>query len=297
MKKIFTVFTALILTLCMLVAFGGQCTFALDEPSADVSAPDTQGSPDVGTQITQDFEDVEVPNVLTKIKPITWYCYTKEDCTLYRSRKGKSKKGKVAADTRLACIGKYPTTVKKFSDPIRVKVKLPGGKKGWINYSDIKDGVKANVNVESDYTRKTLERYVNKKKYKSRTGYLIVISPYTQRLYVFRGSRGRWQLERRCRVTTGRFSNPTKAGRTYLKSHIPVVWRVGQHGESYCFKNASFFTKGDSFHSGTFWPDGSIRQIVAADGQPGTYGCVRMSEASSAEIYKIPLKTAVIILK
>ena len=73
MKSIFTVFTALLLTFCMLIAFGGECTFALDEPSADVSAPDTQGSPDVGTQITQDFEDAEVPNVLTRITPITWY--------------------------------------------------------------------------------------------------------------------------------------------------------------------------------------------------------------------------------
>ena len=125
MKRIFTAFTALILTFCMLLAFGGQCTFALDEPSSDVSTPDSQGSVDVSTEITQDFEDVEVPNVLTRITPITWYCFTKGNCPLYRSCRGRSKKGTVAADTRLACIGKYPSSVKKFHDPKRIKVRLP----------------------------------------------------------------------------------------------------------------------------------------------------------------------------
>jgi lipoprotein-anchoring transpeptidase ErfK/SrfK len=192
--------------------------------------------------------------------------------------------------------------VPKFHTPSKVKVKLSDGTVGWLRYSQLRGGVKAKINLKKDYTRSVKENYVNSMGYTSTTGYLVWISPYTQRAYTFRGSAGNWTLVRSDRVTTGRFSHRTpylndknrtaKRGQIYKRRG--KVNMVTEEGNKYYFRNASYFSPGVSLHTGTWWASGKRRGSVAS--KPNTWGCVRMHDGAARWIYRnVPMHSSVIV--
>lgn len=241
-------------------------------------------------------------NCILQTKALTWRGTTAKKVTLYSSAGGSKKVGTVASGAKVTCIGKYPEDVPKFGQPSWVKVETAGGTVGWLKYSQLKGGVKAVINIKKDYTRSVKEDYVNNMGYTSKTKYLTWLSTYTQRVYTFKGSKGKWELIRTDRVTTGRFSHPTpgideahrSSNRGQIYKREPLVYMVTESGRQYYYRNASYYAPGVAFHTGTWWLDTGARRGTV-ENKPGTFGCIRMYEDGAGYIYTLPLHTSVIV--
>ncbi len=239
---------------------------------------------------------------ILKTQGLVWYGTTKSKVNLVKSAGSKTKVTTLKKGTKVTAIGKSPKKVAKFHQPTWVKVKTSDGKTGWLKYSQLKGGVKATVNIKKDYTRSVKEHYVNTKGYTSKTKYLVWLCTYTQRVYTFKGSKGKWVLVRTDRATTGRFSHPTpgisQANRSSKRGQIykrkGKVMMVTEQGRQYYFKKASYFAPGISFHTGTWWANNGKRRGSVAS-KPGTFGCIRMYDKGAAYIYKLPMHTGVVV--
>ncbi|MBR3330062.1 MAG: L,D-transpeptidase family protein [Mogibacterium sp.] len=254
-----------------------------------------------------------VASAILKTHGLTWTSTTKVATDVYgsisQSSNGKkvtghgAKVGHIAKGVKVTCIGKGPSEIAKFHKPTWVKVQAPDGTVGWLPYKNLKGGVKAVINLKNDYTRSVKENFVNTMGYTSDTNYLCWLCTYTQRVYTFKGSKGKWVLQRTDRVTTGMFSHPTPGidekhrsaskGRIYKKDGR--VNMVTEQGRKYYYKYASYFSPGISFHTGTWWSDtGKRRGSVAS--KPNTYGCIRMYDKAAKWVYDhIPKQSSVVV--
>ena len=239
---------------------------------------------------------------LLKTQGLVWYGTTKSKVNLVKTAGSKTKVATLKKGTKVTAIGKSPKKVAKFHQPTWVKVRTSDGKTGWLKYSQLKGGVKATVNIKKDYTRSVKENYVNTKGYTSKTKYLTWLCIYTQRVYTFKGSKGKWVLIHTDRATTGRFSHPTpgisqanrKSNRGQIYKHKGKVMMVTEQGRQYYFKKASYFAPGISFHTGTWWANNGKRRGTVTS-KPGTFGCIRMYDKGAAYVYKLPMHTSVVV--
>ena len=239
---------------------------------------------------------------ILETKAITWTATAAKNTSLFTAARGSKKAGSLAKGEKATCIGKYPEDVQKFGQPSWVKVQTANGTVGWVKYSALKGGVKAKINIKKDYTRSVKEDYVNRMGYTSSTKYLTWLSVYTQRVYTFKGSKGKWSLVRTDRVTTGRFSHPTPgidevhraSNRGQIHKRESLVYMVTENGRWYYYRNASYFAPGVSFHTGTWWLDTGARRGTV-EKKPGTFGCIRMYEEGAGYIYTLPMHTSVIV--
>lgn len=154
-------------------------------------------------------------------------------------------------------------------------IKLSNGKKYWIrNY---------NLNSNAPYTTKdysayTKEKFVNDKRYSSKTKYLLFISIYTQKVYVFKGKKGNWELQDTYKCCTGKADTRTPQGTFSVKKKAAKGW---------CYKYVTYFQDKNSFHTR---PYGTVTM-----GRPASNGCIRLYDDDAKYIYKkIPMKTTVV---
>lgn len=143
-----------------------------------------------------------------------------------------------------------------------------------------------------DYTDITKENFVNGKGYSSSTGYLIWANLATQKVNVFKGSKGNWQLIKCFRCASGASASPTPQGVTYVTYKQP-----GWFTSSYVCKPVVRFypNSGYAFHSVLYTADGS-RIKDGSMGYPVSHGCLRMMPAGIQWLYdNIPVKTTVVI--
>lgn len=246
--------------------------------------------------------------IITKLSGLVWYSHTKGSTAIYKTSSLTGKVATLPKGTKVIAVGKSPSKVPKFKQPSKVKVTATvKGKKvtGWLKYSQLRGGVKGATNVKSDYTRSMKEAFVNGKtaandhhKYSSKTKYLFWVSPHTQRAYLFTGSTGKWKLKKTFRVTSGRFSHYTKPSQKGISKKRAKVFMVDETGRRYFYKYASYFNSGVSFHSGTWWENGSTRNVLNKHGTTKTYGCLRMYTSDAKWIYKnVPMNTMVVVTK
>ena len=239
---------------------------------------------------------ISISGVITETHSYDWYCKTK--------KKVKAGGVTIPKGTTLPAVGRSPKKIKKFKNPKKVQV-VYNGRKVWVPYKSLKGGVKARVNVKQDYSRSLKEYMVNSKDFSKKTNEgsairgrditsgdntLIWACLYTQRAYTFKKEGGKWVLYHSDRITTGKFSHPTRSSETsgiytVNKKKAGKVWMVQQNGKRYYFTHASYITKGISFHTGTWWASGKKRGSVVKNGKPGTYGCIRMYTDGAKYIY------------
>ena len=260
--------------------------------------------------IESNTETISVSGVLTSTQPYTWYCTTK--------KKVKTGGVTIPKGTTLTAVGRSPKKIKKFKNPKKVQV-VYKGRKVWVPYKSLKGGVKARVNVKQDYSRSLKEYMVNNAAFSKNTkegsairgraitskdNTLLWACLYTQRVYTFKKSGGKWLLVHTDRITTGKFSHPTRSSETsgiytINKKKAGKVWMVQENGKRYYFTHASYITKGVSFHTGTWWASGKKRGTVIKSGKPGTYGCIRMYTDGAKYIFANTTlnKTGVIVTR
>lgn len=243
------------------------------------------------------------------VRTIKWYTTTKTSAKLYTSKTGGKSKGTLKKGTYVRVTDKYPRKLLNWDVPKRIYVKqLKDGKsgkvirKGWVRWKDCKT-VKGDVpyskklDKNNDWTKKVKEKWVNKKKYGSKTRYLIWISQYTQHVTIFKGRKGHWKVYKSFRCCSGKFQQPTPKSKSFtIHKHKMKRTRLTKHGNPYYYTHLSFFTGGDSFHT-ICWYEGTRRVLkgMSNSGQPNTRGCVRLDKKYAVWIYKhIPNGTKVI---
>ena len=135
---------------------------------------------------------------------------------------------------------------------------------------------------KGDYSKRTKEDFVNKKKkVKSKTKWLIWISLDKQRVNVFHGSKGKWKLEHVFKCSTGKISTPTPTGWYKIDFKNPNV------------KGCRYYTEvcGSGLHQ---WPGAMNNSIMGK--HTVSKGCIRLYEKNAIWIYRhVPTKSTVVI--
>lgn len=133
------------------------------------------------------------------------------------------------------------------------------------------------------YSKAEAESFVNRCGLKSATQYLIWVNTYTQSLYVFKGSKGKWKLFKGpWDVCTGKSATPTPTGLTRVrgKDHCPENF---PQTPWWCVCAAGFSIHGKA----PYYPP---------MGAPASNGCVRnWSENAHWMHSNIPVMTAVYV--
>ena len=143
--------------------------------------------------------------------------------------------------------------------------------------------------ASSQATNEQIALFANLSSLTSDTPYLIWTDIARQRTYVLKWDINQWHVEKHFICATGKDRNPTPTGFFRLQYAIPYFGT--DHG--YRCKNALVFFRDYMYHSVLFDKTGKYIK----KGQLGTQassGCVRLSEADSAWLYKnVPIDTKV----
>lgn len=168
-------------------------------------------------------------------------------------------------------------------------VSCSDGSRGWINRWDcyIPDD-EVFVDGDLDYSKATKEGFVDLNNYASDTEYLIWVSRYTQKVMVYQGQQGDWELIKTLPCASGENNTPTPEG-VYEISSRTTRWNF----DYYYVENVSIFSGGHAFHSVLYNYDGSVYDDRV--GQPLSHGCVRMTIPDCNYIYNLPEHTRVVV--
>lgn len=122
-----------------------------------------------------------------------------------------------------------------------------------------------------DYTKEEAENFVNHRGLVSDTSYLIWTSFYTQQVYIFKGSKGKWKCVKTHKISTGKATSPSPNGIKKVWKHVPT-----RHNLSYW----SCFSSYNAFHSVTA---SSWKKKL---GKPASGGCIRNTKSDAYWIYR-----------
>ncbi len=233
-----------------------------------------------------------------------WFTATaKKRIPIYKSAKSKKVIGYLPKGKTVVIKKKSPKVVPQYGVVKRVYFDDKNlKKKGWVSFRSVK--LKNHVAGKSnDWSRSVKENYVNKKKFKSSTNYLIWLSKYTQKVYVFKraNKHSKWVLKKTYRCSSGTFAHPTPTNMNYILIRKQYVrHRVTNKGLRYYYKYLSAFGKkgssgrGNAFHT-VCWREGTHKMLKPVKDKPNTKGCARMFTGEAKWIYKhVPTKTRVV---
>lgn len=212
-----------------------------------------------------------------KIRTIGYKAVVKSKAPLFLTKKGKKRVKYLKPGTKVTTID-YGNR--------RYQIRLSDGKLYWLSKDRL--SFRASIWTTKDYSTKAKEDFVNKKGYKSPTKYLIWISQYTQRVVIYKGSKGKWKVIRSGRCATGTHKYMTPKGVLYI-TYKEKGWFYKDRYE----KPVVRFKSGNAFHSRIKSYKGGY--VDATIGRPKSHGCVRLYDEDINFIYKnCPKGTTVI---
>ena len=209
--------------------------------------------------------------------------------TVAQSIRTQNIQGRLRQNSRLCTSRSLETTIKEIPANTQVtvlqsrqstatRVRLPDGTTGWVRYYDV-EILPGTYYITKDYSTAVKEYYVNNtRKWGSSTGYMIWVSLYTQRINIFKGSKGKWKLVRSGPIASGRNDCPTPVEDKTILYKTPQ-WN---YPEYYCH-HVSVFDEARGFHSRPTAYNGSV--YYAAIGYPASNGCVRLMDEDCIFIY------------
>ncbi len=171
----------------------------------------------------------------------------------------------------------------------RILVSLEDGTEGWMMRSAC-SWTEGLVTTDSsvDYSEPIKEGFVNLQEFESKTDYLLWINKYTQKVMVFEGKKGDWNLIHTFPCATGSNETPTPAGVFEIFKRTDQ-WDFPDH----CVRQVSIFNGGHAFHTVLLNFDGTFynRRV----GEPISHGCVRMQIEDANYIFNLPMNTCVVV--
>lgn len=169
------------------------------------------------------------------------------------------------------------------------KIRLADGTTGWVPWNSIQISSKDYVQY-TDYSEVVKENFVNGAGYESSTGMLVWISLLTQKVNVFTGSKGDWNLIHTFPCATGKNTTPTIGG-VFKYQYRQNYWDFGY----YYVNRPMIFNGGHAFHTRTYIKGGT-GLLDATMGRPVSQGCVRMYDADVDWLWNnMPFQTTVVV--
>ena len=158
-------------------------------------------------------------------------------------------------------------------------ISIPGD---LIDITGREDSLITEIDLDKTYSKKEAENFVNKLGLGSSTVNLIWVNTYTQSLYVFKGSKGKWKVQKGAwDVSTGLPKTPTPTGTTRVGSKSRGCYDPFPQTPWWCVCRAGFSIHGKA----PYYP---------AMGAPASHGCVRNWSENAKWMYEhIPVNTTV----
>ena len=153
-------------------------------------------------------------------------------------------------------------------------------KRSYLTYTGL------DVSSKKDYTKAVKQEFVNSKGYGSETDWLIWVSERTLKVYIYKGSRENWKLQKTFPCCIGKWKTRTASGIRKILAKgtkwdygAPWIYFSSGDGDT---SNPS----GCAFHNK---PDSRIGQAISN-------GCVRMNKSDLMYIYNnCPVGTRVVV--
>jgi hypothetical protein len=177
-----------------------------------------------GKRTTADTEiPVEQPenSVVIQTEEITVTCI--QDCSIYTSGDLSEDTGEIMWEGETGLLLDYQTNSSGLS---ALHLQFPDGTDGWVSArrNSITD---EDCTTDQDYTEQQKTEFVNSMGYDSDTGYLVWVSRYTQKVNVFTGYKGSWELAESFDCATGINETATSTG-IFTYSMLKDRWDLGK---------------------------------------------------------------------
>ncbi len=170
-----------------------------------------------------------------------------------------------------------------------IQIQLEDGTSGWVSGKDVEIS-QDDCTTDEDYSDETKVDFVNSMGYDSTTEYLVWVNLYTQRVNVFQGYQGNWELIQSFECATGKNASPTSTG-VYTYSSLQDKWDLG----STYVEPVMIYNGGEAFTSRPY--DSETDEITDETiGKPVSGGSVRMRGDDIAWMSEnIPVGTLVVV--
>ncbi len=170
-----------------------------------------------------------------------------------------------------------------------IQIQLEDGTSGWVSGKDVEIS-QDDCTTDEDYSDETKVDFVNSMGYDSTTEYLVWVNLYTQRVNVFQGYQGNWELIQSFECATGKNASPTSTG-VYTYSALQDKWDLG----STYVEPVMIYNGGEAFTSRPY--DSETDEITDETiGKPVSGGSVRMRGDDIAWMSEnIPVGTLVVV--
>ena len=152
-----------------------------------------------------------------------------------------------------------------------LKLQFEDGSSGWVS-ARRNEISQEDCTTDEDYTKEQKTEFVNSMGYDSKTEYLVWVSLYTQKVNVFRGYKGHWELAECFDCASGVNETPTSTG-TFKIQTLKERWDLG----ATYVEPVLVFNGGEAF---TSQPYDVETDEIADDtiGKPASGGGVRLLE-------------------
>lgn len=227
---------------------------------------------------------VERQYVVIQTEEITVTCI--QDCSIYSDSDLSEDTGEIMYEDETGLLLAYDTNSSGLS---ALKLQFPDGSEGWVS-ARRNEITEEDCTTDEDYTDEQKVEFVNSMNYDSNTEYLVWVSLYTQKVNVFTGYKGNWELEETFECATGVNETPTTTG-VFMLNTLNERWDLGK---TYV-EPVLIFNGGEAFTSQPY----DVETGEIADdtmGEPASSGSVRMLEDDIAWMSdNLPIGTMVVV--
>ncbi len=229
------------------------------------------------------YDNQEKARVLSMVKPVEIEAEIGYWTHTYDSKYLKKSNGSLGKGSKVVYADHYGTSAAYIRIPEEDRY-------CWVPYASVKVSNK-NYTVSQDYPDTDKEIFVNAKGYESKTDYLVWVNLERQKVNVFLGEKGNWDLIRTSTCSSGANITPTPTGiMTYC------AYGNGWYEEEYIVHPVLYLDleRGIALHSILFNLDGTVQD--ATQGRPVSHGCIRMlkDEINWLASY-LPIGTTVVV--
>ena len=234
----------------LVVEFGGKRASATTEFPVE--------KPDDGDYVTIQTEEIPVTCI--------------QDCSIYYDDALQVDSGEIMSAGETGLLLGYHTNSMGLS---ALKLQFPDGSSGWVS-ARRNEITEENSTTDEDYTEEQKVDFVNSMGYDSKTEYLVWVSLYTQKVNVFKGYKGHWELEKCFDCASGVNESPTTTGVFKIQT-LKERWDLG----ATYVEPVLVFNGGEAFTSQPYDVD---TDEIADDtmGEPASGGGVRLREKDIA---------------
>ena len=233
--------------------------------------------------LTNYGEEYYDTRVLNMIKPVEIEATLRNWTYTYTNKYLGTTNGSLDKGAKVIYMDHYGTT--------GANIWIPEENRGcWVPYSALSISAE-NYTVAEDFTDEEKESFVNAKGYESNTEYLIWVNLERQRVNLFKGTKGNWDLIRVSTCSSGTNLTPTPTGVVKY-----CGYSNGWFHSTYYVKPVMYINleRGIALHSILYNPNGTVQD--GTQGTPASHGCVRMpGDQISWFAENVPMYTTVVV--